>query len=265
MKLTVLVDNNTYIDQYYLGEPALSFLLEDTDMKLLFDTGYSHAFMENAKAMNKDLSDLTHLVFSHSHNDHTRGFKYLNDKYDLKKVKCIAHPLCFERKEYDGLDISAPYNKEKMKEICELHLTDKPYWITDKLVFLGEIPVVHDFEPRYQVGTSNGKEDYVLDDSALAYVTDEGLWIITGCSHSGICNIISYAMKVCNSNKIKGIIGGFHLFELNDRTTHTIQFLDSLDSEYYPCHCVSLKVKAEMMKYMDIEEVGVGLTLNLNN
>ena len=24
MKLTVLMDNNTYIDQYYLGEPAFS-------------------------------------------------------------------------------------------------------------------------------------------------------------------------------------------------------------------------------------------------
>lgn len=27
MKLTVLMDNNTYIDQYYLGEPALSIYI----------------------------------------------------------------------------------------------------------------------------------------------------------------------------------------------------------------------------------------------
>ena len=27
MKLTVLADNNTYIDKYYLGEPALSFYI----------------------------------------------------------------------------------------------------------------------------------------------------------------------------------------------------------------------------------------------
>ena len=32
MKLTVLADNNTYIDQYYLGEPALSFYIEDGSM-----------------------------------------------------------------------------------------------------------------------------------------------------------------------------------------------------------------------------------------
>lgn len=29
MKLTVLTDNNTIIDRYLLGEPALSFYLED--------------------------------------------------------------------------------------------------------------------------------------------------------------------------------------------------------------------------------------------
>lgn len=29
MKLTVLIDNNTYIDEYYIGEPALSYYIED--------------------------------------------------------------------------------------------------------------------------------------------------------------------------------------------------------------------------------------------
>ena len=29
MKMIVLVDNNTYIDQYFLGEPALSIYIEN--------------------------------------------------------------------------------------------------------------------------------------------------------------------------------------------------------------------------------------------
>lgn len=33
MKPTVLVDNNVYIDHYYLGEPALSFYIEDEEEK----------------------------------------------------------------------------------------------------------------------------------------------------------------------------------------------------------------------------------------
>ena len=35
------MDNNTYIDQYYLGEPAFSVYIEDGAEKILFDTGYS--------------------------------------------------------------------------------------------------------------------------------------------------------------------------------------------------------------------------------
>ena len=49
MKLTVLVDNNTYIDQYYLGEPAFCCLLEAEGKKVLFDTGYSDIFLTNAE------------------------------------------------------------------------------------------------------------------------------------------------------------------------------------------------------------------------
>ena len=54
MKLTVLIDNNTYIDEYYIGEPALSYYIEDENERLLFDTGYSDAFIRNAQAMNID-------------------------------------------------------------------------------------------------------------------------------------------------------------------------------------------------------------------
>ena len=35
MKLTILMDNNTYIDQYYLGEPAFSVYIEDGAEKIL--------------------------------------------------------------------------------------------------------------------------------------------------------------------------------------------------------------------------------------
>lgn len=46
MKLKVLVDNNTYIDQYYCGEPDISYYIEDEDMSLLLDVGYSDLFIK---------------------------------------------------------------------------------------------------------------------------------------------------------------------------------------------------------------------------
>ena len=55
MKLTVLVDNNTIIDEYYVGEPGLSFYIEDGNKKILFDLGYSNVFIDNMKKMNIEL------------------------------------------------------------------------------------------------------------------------------------------------------------------------------------------------------------------
>lgn len=81
MKLKVLVDNNTFIDMYYLGEPGVSYYIEDGEDKILFDTGYSDAFIKNAENMNINLNKINKLVISHGHDDHTKGLKYfLNEK-----------------------------------------------------------------------------------------------------------------------------------------------------------------------------------------
>lgn len=70
MKITVLVDNNSRIDNYLLAEPALSLLIEHKDKKILFDTGFSNVFIQNAKALTIDLNNITDTVISHEHNDH---------------------------------------------------------------------------------------------------------------------------------------------------------------------------------------------------
>ena len=38
IEIRVLMDNNTYIDQYYLGEPAVSYYIEADGCRILFDT-----------------------------------------------------------------------------------------------------------------------------------------------------------------------------------------------------------------------------------
>ena len=59
MEIAVLVDNNTLIDNYVQGEPALSFLIKDANCKILFDRVYSDLFLENAKSLNENISDIT--------------------------------------------------------------------------------------------------------------------------------------------------------------------------------------------------------------
>lgn len=244
MKLTVLVDNNTTIDRYFLGEPALSFLIEDGEERVLFDAGYSDAFVQNAAKLGVDLTRITQIVLSHGHDDHTRGL-----------------PALFA--------IGMPYSAEALAERVDLRLVRTPQRISEHLIFLGEIPRTLDFEASYAMGERlrDGiwEPDLISEDSALVYESTDGLFIITGCSHSGICNIIEYAKRVCGESRILGVIGGFHLFADDKRLAQTVDHLAAQNMTHaYPCHCVSLVAKAKMLSAgLPVEEVGVGMTIEI--
>ena len=64
MKLTVLCDNNTYIDSYLVGEPALSFYIENGKDKILFDLGYSSVFKFNAEKRGINLDKVNKIVLN---------------------------------------------------------------------------------------------------------------------------------------------------------------------------------------------------------
>ena len=263
MKLTVLTDNSTYIDRYYLAEPALSFYIEDGNKKILFDTGYSDVFIKNAQKMQINLQDLDYIVFSHGHNDHTGGLEFLGEN----KAEIIAHPNCFDKKFHLGFEVGSVLKKEDITDKYRCRFTKQPFYITDNLLFLGEIPRRFQFE-NISVGTTiyQGKEidDYVKDDTALVYKGEDGLFIITGCSHSGICNIAEYAKELCRDSRINGIIGGFHLFSEDERLEKTVDYLaKNKIKTLYPCHCVSLKAKHLMMNKLNAEETAVSLELNI--
>ena len=121
MRLTVLTDNHTYIDRYYLGEPALCFYLEDGDQKILFDTGYSDTAVKNAEAMGIDLSGLTMIIFSHGHNDHTGGLEYLPES--IKGIPLYAHPVAFAPKAYDGISVGSTISEEELSSRFQLCLS----------------------------------------------------------------------------------------------------------------------------------------------
>jgi 7,8-dihydropterin-6-yl-methyl-4-(beta-D-ribofuranosyl)aminobenzene 5'-phosphate synthase len=277
MKLTVLVDNNTLIDRYFYGEPGVSYLLEDNGLRVLFDVGYSDAFLRNAQKMNLSFSTLDYLVFSHGHLDHTWGLdpllKYYMElafeKIPYKKPEVVAHPELFESKIVmpEGENGSL-LSKEKIANHLKLKLSKTPVWLTDSLVYLGEIPRTNDFENKKPIGkiTVNGVEqdDYLKDDSALAYKADTGLVIITGCSHSGICNIIEYAKKVTGVSKIIDVIGGFHLYKPDSQQMEeTVTYFKKLSpGVLHACHCTGLQSKIALSTVAKMEEVGVGLSLN---
>ena len=263
MKLTVLCDNNTRIDAYYLGEPGVSFYLEDGDARILMDTGYSDVYIRNAVALGIDLTKLTGLVLSHGHDDHTGGMVYLPDMG--RRLPLYAHPQVFGPKRCDGLSIGTPVTREEAGEKYDLHLTRGPQKLSEHLTLLGEIPRENDFESQEPIGERYVKgvwePDYVWDDTAIAYHGPDGLTIITGCSHSGIVNITEYAKKVCGDDRICGIIGGLHLLsETMDRQTErTVDWMRwQRPKNLRPCHCTGFYARAAIHAAVPIRETCVG-------
>jgi 7,8-dihydropterin-6-yl-methyl-4-(beta-D-ribofuranosyl)aminobenzene 5'-phosphate synthase len=102
-----------------------------------------------------------------------------------------------------------------------------------------------------------------MDDTALAYKSEKGLVIITGCSHSGICNIVEYAKKVCNDDRVVDIVGGFHLLNPPSKQLYsTLEYMRSLKpNEVHACHCTDLYSKIQLSQVVNVKEIGVGTVL----
>jgi 7,8-dihydropterin-6-yl-methyl-4-(beta-D-ribofuranosyl)aminobenzene 5'-phosphate synthase len=277
MKLSVLVDNNTLIDRYFLAEPGVSFLIEDRGARVLFDTGYSDIFVQNAHRMGQDLRRLDWVALSHGHLDHTWGLGPLIRLYTEACIEAlesgnptvIGAPGVFGTKLLGDLgEIGSFVSEAKMEKVFPVLISAEPVWLTDRLVFLGRIPRRFDFEASAAIGqimSDQGPVDDPLDDdTALAYVSDQGLVVIAGCAHAGICNTVEQARHVSGKDEVIDVIGGFHLQASGrDRLEATAAYLESLNLKaLHACHCTDLDAKIFLAQSLPVREVGVGLQLS---
>lgn len=265
MKITVLCDNNTYIDQYYLGEPAFSCLIEDGEKTILLDVGYSDVFLKNAEALGIDLSPVTDIVLSHGHNDHTGGLGAFLAAFP-QPINLWAHPDVFLPKEKDGLSIGSPLSLEELPQRVSLHLQAQPGAVSPHVLFLGQIPRHHSFEGIRPIGQvlKDGQwiPDLLPDDTVLALSCRDGIFLLSGCAHSGIANMTKACRSLFPEREIIGILGGFHLFEVDEISLQTIEALKALGVQrIYPCHCTALPVKAALMEHFTVTEVAVSFSM----
>lgn len=277
MKLIVLLDNNTLTDRYFIGEPGVSYYIEEDNKKILFDVGYSDAFIKNAVKLKIDLTEVDYLVLSHGHLDHTWGldplarlFMETDTMYKkTKPLEIIAHAKTFFGRPRSWLGESGPLiSKEKISKFFEVKEKENSFNISKKLFVLLNIPRLTDFEcktPYKKIRENNQeKDDFMDDEIALAYKSNKGLVIISACSHAGICNIIEYAKKVCNDERIVDVIGGFHLLNPSaEQLNGTLDYIKKINpKELHACHCTDLKSKIELSRVSNLKEVGVGLELD---
>jgi len=233
MTISILTDNSPGGNTP--AEHGLSYLIEHDGKRLLFDTGQSDLFLKNAGTMGIDITNIDTIILSHGHFDHGDGLQYLSGG------NLICHPKCFVKRyrKYDYSYIGLKNSKDEIAGRFNLITSSAPYQISEKIIFLGEIPRLTDFESKSTSFILDGDiPDFVMDDSAIALLLEDGLFVITGCGHSGIVNILEHAKKVIGENTIYGVMGGFHLKKADRQTKETIRYLQkNRVAHVYPSHC----------------------------
>ncbi|PKP36000.1 MAG: MBL fold metallo-hydrolase [Bacteroidetes bacterium HGW-Bacteroidetes-15] len=212
--------------------------------------------------MNLDTTKVDQIVLSHGHFDHGNGLNHINGG------NLICHHGCFVKRyrktdhTYLGLKNSRDYIENKFN----LTTTAEPKQIFKGAYFLGEIPRITDFESQTTPFVlEDGTPDFVMDDSALAFKVNNGIFVVTGCGHSGIVNTLEHAKKVTGVNRIIGVMGGFHLKENNLQTQKTIAFLkDNNAMHVYPSHCTALPALAEFYKVFKTMQIKTGDIINID-
>ncbi len=258
LKITILSEN--VAGKWCRAEHGLSFLVE-ADRKILFDTGSSDLISYNARILGINLAEIDTIVLSHGHDDHSGGLMQFQGQ------QLICHPDTFiERfRKSNASPLGIRWEEDQIRSTFNVHTSREAVKLSEQIYFLGEIPRITEFESKSTAfRKADGTDDFVLDDSGLAVVTHKGLVVISGCAHSGICNMVLRAKKISGVEKVHAVIGGFHLQNNDETTRKTTDWLKSNNVEQViPSHCTALPAQLAILKDYSFIQVKTGNVIDL--
>jgi 7,8-dihydropterin-6-yl-methyl-4-(beta-D-ribofuranosyl)aminobenzene 5'-phosphate synthase len=234
--------------------------------KALFDFGFSSTgALQNARSLGVDLAEIEAMVLSHGHMDHHGGLPAFVESLGGRSLELVAHPAAFRRARYLKLTeerrLRLPSPDRDRLEKAGVRVVPSPtprLLLGDTLLFLGEVPRRTEFEKgmlkaRYEEGGAE-KFDPLEDDSAVvAHVKGKGLVVVSGCSHSGIVNTVTYARQVTGVDAVFAVMGGFHLTgaDFEPIIGRTTEALKALRPRYIvPTHCTGRKASMHIERAM---------------
>ncbi|HEV8041968.1 MAG TPA: MBL fold metallo-hydrolase [Bryobacteraceae bacterium] len=211
-----------------IGEWGFSAVVEADGHRILFDTGARPTtVLNNAKELGVDLANITEVVLSHNHSDHTGGLMTLRRAMQQKNPAALSEAytgkgIFAARRSGPGKALEFMVNTRRDYEASGGHFVeyDHPVEIWNGVWLTGPVPRKYperNWSGQTEIQTPDGwKEDTIPEDMSLVINTGQGLVVVSGCGHAGIINTLEYARSVVRNAGIHAAIGGFHLYQLDD-------------------------------------------------
>lgn len=248
---------STMLADHGIGEWGFSALVEVDGARILFDTGlHPDTVLKNAASLGIDLSNVTDVILSHHHIDHTGGLltlrRELSKESDTAISKVHVAQGIFDSRRSNPDSTDEGNNMIETKEAFEAtggsfieH--DGPTELMPGVWLTGPVPRVHNernWSATGLVKTAKGwEEDTIPESQSLVVNTAEGLVIISGCGHAGIINIIDFARNAVTEEPAFALVGGFHLLSASDEHLEwTARKLKESGVSYFlGAHCTGLE------------------------
>lgn len=253
MRIVTLLENST-VSSDFKAKHGISLYVETEGRKILFDSGPDSTFLENAHKLNVDLTAVDFMILSHGHYDHGGGLatfmKHNSHARIIMKDTAINR---FFVKKFFLLKIDIGLKLAKIDnsrlELISGHLElDESLTIHADFHKDGFIPA-----GNASLFTTDANGDDIVDpfDHEICLLIKENNKnvLFTGCSHSGLGNMMRSVKQQASIDKIDAVIGGFHLYNPVTRKTESNERIDSLMNElsefpetiFYTGHCTGNK------------------------
>lgn len=254
MKIITLIENLVY-KQGLIAEHGLSIYIETENQKIIFDTGQSGLFLQNAQKLGIDIEDIDTLILSHGHYDHTGGlypFLERNNKAKVYAKKDIFTPKCHGPNRFIG----TLRNEKLLKD--RLVFVDTITEIAENVFIMPNITIYNPGDTHFKGMNRKVGNDFLPDefDDELFLVLKQNdrINIVTACSHRGITNICTTVTELFKL-QVGLILGGFHTKNCTPEQYEMIinYFRQLKPKSIGVCHCAGIERYAELCHDLDFE------------
>ncbi|MCE5213637.1 MAG: MBL fold metallo-hydrolase [Methanobacterium sp.] len=219
MEVTALIEDTTINSELY-AEKGLSFHIQRDEDRILFDTGVTGRFADNASELGIDLKDVDVTAISHGHFDHGGGLRRFMEINKASPVYLRTHSEgdhYFKGftiiKRYIGMDKSlfTDYS-DRFNLINEFKEISPDVYLLNNIKIKYPIPAGSKY--LYKKEGNHFVHDDFSHEQMMVIKEDDGLVIFTGCSHHGVLNMVEASMEKFPKTPIKGLFGGFNFIGL---------------------------------------------------